>query len=420
MSESLTKRSIELFEGEPGKVVRLRHGSTRLFLRIDRRSAKTVKAFYFEREFQGAKLRIKIGDYPTWTVSLAEAQAKQLDVLCDSGKDPRAVRQATIADAEVSRVKKRVGSVTLAEVWQAYLDARQRDIRPLKPLTVRDYKKHISKTFSIWADRPVRNITREAVLERYAELASKAGPAQAIQAMRSLSAVLNWVIGNKQFSGAILDNPVSALKNKTHKIKPRTNSLERGQIAAWWAACDTIGSPTAQAYLRLLLLTGMRREEAFSLQWNDLDFRWGTCTIRDSKNGDSRIIPLTAYTAKLLDELPRVNEWVFHSRTSANGRMAEPAKHIAKIAAITGLHIPSHDLRRSFSGLVEWIELPDGAVRQIIGHKPGGDVMQAHYKPRPLDLLRAMLQRYENFIMAEVEKGHISSANVTLLKAASS
>ena len=77
-----------------------------------------------------------------------------------------------------------------------------------------------------------------------------------------------------------------------------------------------------------------------------------------------------------------------------------------------------HTLRRSFSGLVEWLELPDGAVRQIIGHKPGGDVMQAHYKPRPLDLLRAMLQRYEDFILAEVEKGNMPMASVIPLKVA--
>lgn len=31
-----------------------------------------------------------------------------------------------------------------------------------------------------------------------------------------------------------------------------------------------------------------------------------------------------------------------------------------------------HDLRRSFGTLSEWVEMPDGIVNQIQGHKPSG------------------------------------------------
>ena len=200
----------------------------------------------------------------------------------------------------------------------------------------------------------------------------------------------------------------------THKVKARENSLERGQLRSWWAACDTIENETARAYLRFLLLTGARREEALSLRWEDLDLRWNSCTFRDTKNGDNRAIPLTDYTAKLLNDLPHVNEWVFCSATSASGRMTEPAKPIAHIAAATGLHISSHDLRRSFATLAEWPELPDGAVKQIIGHKPSG-VTEAHYKHRPLDLLRSMLQRYEDWLLTEAGQTNAPLASVTPL-----
>ena len=70
---------------------------------------------------------------------------------------------------------------------------------------------------------------------------------------------------------------------------------------------------------------------------------------------------------------------------------------------ITGLHISSHDLRRSFATLSEWAEVSDGAIKQIMGHKPS-NVTEAHYKRRPLDLLRSVLQRYEDFILAEISK----------------
>lgn len=238
------------------------------------------------------------------------------------------------------------------------------------------------------------------VAEKYPELVARVGQAQANQAISSLRAVLNWVIGNKELGGALSKNPVNALKRKMHRISPRTNCLERSQLKSWWAASQTIENVTARAYLQFLLLTGARREEALSLRWIDIDLNWKTCTFQDTKNGEKRVIPLTEHTARIFADLPRKNEWVFFSPTSASGRMKEPAKPIGQIAARTGLHISSHDLRRSFATLAEWCELPDGAVKQLIGHKPRG-VTEAHYKRRPIDLLRSMLQRYENFVLTE-------------------
>lgn len=46
-----------------------------------------------------------------------------------------------------------------------------------------------------------------------------------------------------------------------------------------------------------------------------------------------------------------------------------------------------HGLRRSFSALSEWVEVPTGVVAQIQGHKPSA-IAEKHYKKRPLDLLR--------------------------------
>ncbi len=392
--------------GEPGKRKFYSDGLNGLVLSVDRRSGDAIYAFYFEGKLKGRTVRYKLGNYSlngvgAYSIEAARKLAVEATLSIDKGIDPRLIKQENIQKGDVDRAAKLAGSVRLADVWDAYLAARQSDVRPLSPLTIRDYKKHIKRAFLDWAEMPIRKIDRNLITEYYPALVNKVGAAQANQAIRSLSAVLNWAIESRNYPMALIENPVSALKKKMHKVKPRENSLERSQIKSWWDACEKIENDAAKTYLKILLLTGARREELLSLRWKDLDLRWETCTFRDTKNGDDRVIPLGKYAAKIIRELARMNEFVFSSVSSSSGAFREPAKFISQISNETGLHISSHDLRRSFATLSEWAELPDGAIKQIIGHKPNS-VTEAHYKRRPLDLLRSMLQRYEDFILSEV------------------
>ena len=373
---------------------------------MDRRSGEPVYAFYFEGKMNGRTIRYKIGQYSlngssAYSIESARKLAVEATLLIDRGIDPRAHKQENLEKNELARKEKLAGIVTLSEAWNAYLDSRKHDIKPLSDLTIRDYRKHIKNAFATWQQRPLREITREDVSEFYPELVSEIGVAQANQAIRSLSAVLNWVIDSGKYPKALTSNPVAVLKKKMHKVQPRENSLERSQLKSWWMACEKIENQVAMTYLKIALLTGARREELLSLKWTDLDLRWATCVFNNTKNGDSRTIPLGDYAKKIIENLPKINEFVFSSIASESGAFREPAKFIEGIKEATGLHISSHDLRRSFATLSEWAELPDGAIKQIIGHKPNG-VTETHYKRRPLDLLRSMMQRYEGFILKGV------------------
>lgn len=404
---NLSKTDIKnLFTGEAGKRKFYSDGLNGLVLSVDRRSGEPIYAFFFEGKLSGRTIRYKLGDYSlngnsAYSIESARRLAVEATLLIDRGIDPRAHKKANLEKIELDRKEKQAGSVTLAEAWSAYLDSRKRDIKPLSELTIRDYRKHIKNAFSVWRDRPIRDISRDDVLEFYPELVSDIGVAQANQAIRSISAVLNWVIDCGKYPKVLASNPVAVLKKKMHKVQPRENSLERSQLKSWWAACEKIENQVAKTYLKMALLTGARREELLSLQWQDVDLRWATCIFKNTKNGDSRIIPLGRYAKKLIEDLPRANDFVFSSITSESGAFREPAKFIESIKCETDLHISSHDLRRSFATLSEWAELPDGAIKQIIGHKPNG-VTEAHYKRRPLDLLRSMIDRYELFILKEV------------------
>ena len=181
-----------------------------------------------------------------------------------------------------------------------------------------------------------------------------------------------------------------------------------------------IENPVIAAYLRVLLLTGARPGEIVQLKWSDINRKWKGITILDKVEGE-RIIPLTSYVAHLLGHLPKRNEWVFSGgrvevlkpgKAAARKKEAEPKPRPAapisrpqwphalacKAAGIEGLTL--HGLRRSFSSLTEWLEVPAGVVAPIMGHKPSATA-EKHYIIRPVELLRMHHEKIEAWMLEQ-------------------
>jgi integrase len=106
------------------------------------------------------------------------------------------------------------------------------------------------------------------------------------------------------------------------KPAPRSDVLQRaiGRMVCRRAA-DT--KPVIAACLQMMLLTGARPGEVLALRWEDVNTQWKGISIRDKVEG-TREIPATPYMLHLLAALPRRNEWVFSSPTSASGCLTEP------------------------------------------------------------------------------------------------
>jgi integrase len=68
---------------------------------------------------------------------------------------------------------------------------------------------------------------------------------------------------------------------------------------------DGSEDPAAVLAIRLLLLTGARRDEILNLRWEDVDLDTGTLNLPDSKTG-KKSIPLGPAPAELLAAAPRL------------------------------------------------------------------------------------------------------------------
>lgn len=199
-------------------------------------------------------------------------------------------------------------------------------------------------------------------------------------------------------------NPAKAkvVREVLGRPRAKADALQREQLEAWFAAVRNLSNASAAVFLQVLLLTGARPGEVLTLQWRDINEKWKGLTIKDKVEGE-RIIPLTPYVAQAINSLPRINDWVFASRSNdpamADKPMSTPHKlheNACQVAGIEGLTL--HGLRRSFKSLTEWLEIPAGVVAQLMGHKPSATA-EKHYTVRPLDLLRMHHERIEAWIL---------------------
>ncbi|MDO9148380.1 MAG: site-specific integrase [Hydrogenophaga sp.] len=382
------------------------------------------KTYVFESRLNGATLRLNIGTATDWPIEKARGEAQRLKVLVDSGQDPREIERqqqaAQAADKAASAAQveaDKVAALTVGEVWSTYIaerrpfwgDLHYRDhIDKAKagglPSGRRGGGKQLTKPGPLAALMPLAlKDLDQPTIERWAANEGKTRPSSARLAWRLLTVFLTWCAEQPAYADLLpAKNPAKTKKAREALGKAGTKSdvLQRGQLAAWFAAVQQLQNPVIAACLQMMLLTGARPGEVLALRWEDVNTQWKGISIRDKVEG-TREIPATPYMLHLLAALPRRNEWVFPSTTSATGCLTEPNNphtRACKAAGLEGLTL--HGLRRSFASLTEWLEIPAGVVAQIQGHKPSATA-EKHYKRRPLDLLRLHHERIEAWILEQ-------------------
>lgn len=355
-----------------------------------------VKTYIVEGRLHGKTCRVKIGRHGPFTVDQARSEAMGLLRLMAQGVNPNSQK----------RDKKTLGT-TLAEAYSDYKQARK-----LRPKTVQIYDSVFRRCFPDWMTLPLVQISKEMVEERHREISEKNGPrgkgeAQAHQAMRTLRSVLNFAaVKYETESGEpiLTVNPVKRLNDlKAWNDVPRRKTVIREhQLKAWASAVMGLDNPVARDFLLLLLFTGLRRSEAASLCWSDIDFEAKTLSIPGdrTKNHDDHCLPLTRELICLLQERSKVrridNPFIFPGDGKC-GYILEPKRQIKHVIERSGVRFMCHDLRRTFLSVAESLDVSYYALKKIANHRDGSDVT-AGYIVNDVERLREPMQRINKFL----------------------
>ena len=116
-----------------------------------------------------------------------------------------------------------------------------------------------------------------------------------------LSAVINTGRTECGLENVIRTNPVSLI-SKPKTPRPRDRRLEEGELEGLLAACEN-------TWFRPLVLftieTGMRRGEMLSPCWEQVHLGKRYVHLPDTKNGETRDVPLSSVALAPLRDLPR-------------------------------------------------------------------------------------------------------------------
>ena len=199
-------------------------------------------------------------------------------------------------------------------------------------------------------------------------------------------------IARKEWGIGIPVNPVSLVRRPKNSPgrERRLAQGEENQLLAILAVGDRRPNGTFDTSVRNIWLkpvvqfaleTAMRRSEILALQWGDVDLGKRTAKVLDSKNGSSRLVPLSRRAVGILLSLPESKSGkVFDTTADA---MKKAFSRAVDRAGITNLRF--HDLRHEGTSRLFERGLTIMEVPLLTGHK---------------DL--RMLKRYTHMQVAEV------------------
>jgi len=351
-----------------------------------------VKSFIAEKRINGKVRRMTLGRYGHLTVEQARREAMQLLGMVATGKDP-------IADKKAKQAK----SVTLQEAFEDYLKTR----KDLKPSTIHDYRRSMNGPFSDWQNKALLDISKDMVELRHRTLGKKS-PARANNALRVLRAIFNHARGkydDAKGNPIIVINPVDRLSQNRawYKITPRQTLIKPHQLADWYTATYQLNNETTRDYLHFILFTGLRRSEASTLKWDDVDFGDNTITIAETKNHQPHTLPLSDFLEKLLKRRAQAasSPYVFPAE-SERGYLIEPRTAVERVSKLSGVTFTLHDLRRTFITIAESLDIPAYALKRLLNHKDPNDVT-AGYIVSDVNRLRTPMQKITDFIREQVD-----------------
>jgi integrase len=252
---------------------------------------------------KGWQARIRRQGYPDITKSFqirqdAERWARALEAELDKGQF------VSINEAQRSTLGDLIGRY-LVEVTPKMKGATEDTIR-LKAIMRRPIAK--------WS---MANLSAARIAAYRDERLKQVSGGTVIRELAYLSSIINHA---RREWGINVSNPVQMVR-KPQSPQARSRVLTNEEIVKLLKALEPQGrrSYWTKPVVQLALATAMRRGELLSLRWENIDLQGQTAFLPDTKNGDSRMVPLSTVAVQVLEGLPKhISGIVIPARREAN------------------------------------------------------------------------------------------------------
>jgi integrase len=211
----------------------------------------------------------------------------------------------------------------------------------------------------------------------------KGGPAAGARTLRMLRAAFAYAVRQ----GLIADNPAREVHPPENAERERERFLspdELVRLGEALSAAEQAGTAwQAIGCIKLLLATGLRRDEALSLRWSDIDFDRRRLILPETKTGRS-VRPLSRPAMAILTGFRGLSRgsWVFPA-TKGQGHYVGLQKVWSKVRSAAGLDdVRLHDLRHTVGATAVGSGASLIVVGRLLGHRKARSTERyAHVAP---------------------------------------
>jgi integrase len=179
----------------------------------------------------------------------------------------------------------------------------------------------------------------------------------------------------------------------------KTEDLTMDQLSALIEAIDQDHDFQAANFLRMALVTGMRRGELFKLKWEDIDFDRGFIHIRQPKGGKDQTVPLNQAARNLLEgHLHTDSPYVFPGRGGKQRvEFRRPINRIRKRAGLPKDFRPLHGLRHVYASMLASSGQVDlYTLQKLLTHKTPAMTQRYAHLRRASDLAGELISQAIN------------------------
>ena len=309
------------------------------------------KVYVVQSRTKGRSKRVTLGRHGVLSADQARRKAAETIARIKSGEDPGGKSGST---------------VTVAELATRYF--KEHVALHCKPHTAKLYRSVVERfILPAYGHLAVEDVDREHIADLHFELRDT--PYQANRVLE---------IGNKLFNLAELwklrtsGNPCKFVRKYREKKRERFLTDEEfrrlGDVLTEMGAEKSLPVYAAAA-IRLLMLTGCRRNEIVTLKWEHVDLENGEIRLADSKTG-ARMVPLSPPAAQVLAELPRIkgNPWVIPG-FKPNRHLADLNHYWDRVRERADLQdVRIHDIRHSFASRALALGESLSMIGKLLGH----------------------------------------------------
>jgi integrase len=402
MAKALTAASVERFKPNPKQRREIPDGLlTGLYLIVQPSGAKSWAVRY---RHGGKPRKHTLGGYPALELADAREEARKALRQVQKGDDPaQEKRRAAESDDTFGGLARKFIERHQKPKNRSWKEtARLLGLVPDKtrPGTADDPKTFIAVKGGLvarWGYRKLGDIRRADIIAVLDDIVDRGAPIAANRTLAALRTLFNWSIPRTK----IETSPCVGVKPPAAETE-RDRVLTDDELKALWKAAGELGWPFGDI-VRLLILTGQRRDEVGEMEWSELALEQRLWTLPRGrvKNDNGHEVPLSAPAIEVIEKLPRVKGCPFVFSTTGETPVSGWGKGKDRLDEAAGFDDwRLHDLRRTVASGMARLGIALPVIEKVLNHSSGSfrGIVGVYQRHSFADEKRTALEAWGRFV----------------------